>query len=42
MPVNKELIGKILSFGSEVKVVSPKSLEEQVKSAIKDLNKLYN
>ena len=42
MPVNKELIGKILSFGSEVKVVSPKSLEAQVKSAIKDLNKLYN
>ena len=42
LPVDNGLISKILSFGGEVKVVSPSSLKERIKTVINGLAAKYN
>ena len=38
----KELTKRILSYGSDVKVISPKSLADEVKAAIEKMGKIYD
>ena len=38
----KELTKRILSYGADVKVVSPKSLEREVRSEIDKMNRIYD
>ena len=41
LPIEKSLIMKILSFGSGIKVISPKSLKDEIKTTALNLAKLY-
>ena len=41
LPIDKVLVGKILSFGNKVKVESPKTLKTAIKSAVLEISKLY-
>ncbi len=41
LPIDDILVGKILSFGSKVKVIEPKSLKDAVKKAAEGVTKLY-
>ncbi|MBE5756449.1 MAG: WYL domain-containing protein [Clostridiales bacterium] len=42
LPIDDILIGKILSFGDGLKVVSPKKLKKDIKKKIEDIIKYYN
>ena len=39
--INPELIGEILKFGSDVKVLAPKKLKEELKKNLEEIMKLY-
>ncbi len=41
LPIDDVLVGKILSFGSKVKVIEPESLKKAVKKAAEGVTKLY-
>ena len=41
MPVDAALAGKILSFGSAVKVISPEKLKKSVISLAKEIADMY-
>ncbi len=42
MPIDLALVGKILSFGNEVKVLKPLSLKKLVLSTVENITKLYS
>lgn len=42
MPIDLALVGKILSFGNEVKVLEPLSLKKLILKTVENITKLYN
>ena len=40
--INYELIAELLTYGKQVKVISPRSLKKQIKSLIEDMSSLYS
>ena len=42
MPIDLDLVGKILSFGNEVKVLEPLSLKKLILKTVDNITKLYN
>ncbi len=42
MPIDLALVGKILSFGNEVKVLEPLSLKKLILKTVDNITKLYN
>lgn len=42
LPIDKTLVGKLLSFGNDVKILAPNALIKEVKNATKKVLELYN
>lgn len=42
LPIDKTLVGKLLSFGNDVKILAPNTLIKEVKNATKKVLELYN
>ena len=41
MPIDSTLVGKLLTFGKDVKVLSPKSLQDKLLECVQHITKLY-
>ncbi len=42
LPIDKTLVGKLLSFGDDIKILAPQSLIKEVKNGAKKVLELYN